>query len=135
MGLLHDYFQNFLLRGEPDGSRTQMGQGGEAKWEWGPDGGIVGPDGSRGSYLVPHPLSDTPYPYLVPHPSYLLPIHQSITPPLIWYPTLNIWYPIPYLTPDRGTPTLTSHQSEILYSLVFSNISTKRLIARIHTRE
>ena len=90
----------------PDGARV-WGQIGAARWEWASDGGQVdGPDG--GAHIwYPIPLSGTHPPYLVPHPSYLVP-HPLSGP--------HCPYLVPH--PRQGTPTLTSHQSGILHSVV-----------------
>ena len=65
------------------------------------------------------------------------PILLSSTLPSIWYLILPMWYTIPiwytihlsgtpspiwYPIQDRGIPTLTSHQSGILHSLIFDHI-------------
>ena len=98
----------------------QMGAG--ARWgSWGgqmgvePDGGGggktgMGPDGGWGPiwYLIP---------YLVPHP-------LSHTPSHIWYPVPLSGIPIQIGVPPGISgwheTTLTSHQSGMLHSLIFS---------------
>ena len=92
---------------EPDGSWGQIAYGRQGWARWG-----------LGEYpyleyhplsATPSPISATPSPYLLPHCPYL-----AACPPYL-APHPPIWCPIQ----DRGTPTLTSHQSGILHSLIF----------------
>ena len=120
-------------RGQGGKSRGTLGAGGGAIWEKGQMEEADGTDGSMARwgpiwypYLVSSiwysklpiwyssSLSNTPspsgtHPYLVTHSPCLAPDPSYLVPHLpIWYPS-QIW----------AIPTLTSHQSGILHSLIF----------------
>ena len=97
-------------------SLKTYGAGRGVRWEQGPDGGTGGgPDGAggnpdgRGSEMVQGVPIWYPIPNLVPHP-------PSITPIKI-----------------GGTPTLMSHQSEILQSLIFLVLMMRMTVLSVVT--